>query len=259
MNKFFSVLILFFALVSSAFAEDLRFVQIDGLGFRNDENSINNFNQIITEINKQKNVDFVVFTGNNIAKPKQQDLEIFLKQAKKLKAPFYVVLGNKDVNKQKNLSKSDYLNILGKNLKTYKKIATPNYVFEKKGVVFLVLDGSKEVIPSSMGYYRPETVSWMDEKLSLYKDKNVIILQHFPIIPPAEKESRYTSKPENYLKTLAKHKNVKAIVSGHFGVNKESDINGIKHIYTADFPVYRIIDLLDCNSKNLEIWSVIKD
>ncbi len=151
------------------------------------------------------------------------------------------------------------MKLLSKNVRAHKKITSPNYLFEKNGVVFIVLDGSKEVIPTSMGYYKPETVTWLDEQLTLNKDKNVIIIQHYPIIPPAAKEMKYTAKPENYLKTIAKHKNVKAIIAGHFNVNNEIDFNGVKHISTAEVPVYRIIDILDCETKNPEFWSIIKE
>ncbi len=258
-NKFFSVLFIFFALCTSVFAEDLRFVQIDGLGFNSTPESEQRLDKIITEVNRQKNVSFVVFSGNNISKPKRNDLEAFIKQAKKINVPVYIVLGQKDVNKQKDLGKADYMKIVGKNLRTHKKIESPNYVFEKKGLVFIVLDGSKEVIPTSMGYYKPDVVKWLDEQLTLNSEKNVVILQHFPIIPPLEKETKYTAKPENYLKVLAKHKNVKAVISGHFGVNKELDFNRVKHIYTAEAPVYRIIDILDCETKTPEFWSIIKE
>lgn len=253
-NKLFGVLFMFFALTASVMAEDLRFVQVDGLGYSSGEN----LDKIINEVNRLKDVSFVVFSGNNISKPDKTSLEAFLKDVKKINYPVYIVLGQKDVNKPKGLSKADYIKLLSKNIRTHKKIDNPNYVFEKKGVVFIVLDGSKEVIPTSMGYYKPDIVNWLDQQLAFNQDKNVIILQHYPIIPPCEKESRYTAKPENYLRVLAKHKNVKAIVSGHFGVNKEMDYKGIKHISTADAPVYRIIDVLDCTGENPEFWSVIK-
>lgn len=257
-NKFLGVLLTFFALTVSVFADDLRFVQVDGLSFNSTPQSEQRLDKIITEVNRQKNVSFVVFSGNNISKPNRSDLEAFLKQAKGFKAPVYIVLGQRDVNKQKDLAKADYMKIVAKNNRTHRKINSPNYVFEKKGVVFIVLDGSKDVIPTSMGYYKPEVVKWLDMQLTLNEDKNVVILQHYPIIPPCENETKYTAKPENYLRVLAKHKNVKAIISGHFGVNKEKDIKGVKHISTADAPVYRVIDILDCETEKPEFWSIIK-
>lgn len=260
MRKFFCAFFVFFMLITAAYASDLRFAQVDGVMYSaNDELSEQRLDKIINEINNQKNISFVVFSGNNIAKPSVANLEAFLKETKKLHAPYYLVLGNKDVNKQKGLGKTEYMKLVSKTSRAHKKIHSPNYVFEKKGVVFIVVDGSKEVIPTPMGYYKPEVVTWLDEQLNLYSEKNVVIIQHFPIIPPVQRESLYTAKPEAFLKVIAKHKNIKAIVSGHFGVNKESDIKGIKFISTAEAPVYKIIDIMDCESKKPVFWSIIKE
>ena len=110
-----------------------------------------------------------------------------------------------------------------------------------------------------INYYNPEngyTIAILELD---YKDKNVIILQHYPIIPPATKETHYTYKADEYLKLLSEHKNVKAVVSGHFDVNKEQEVNGILHISTKNAPIYRVIDILDYETKNPTFWSTIKE
>ena len=260
MKKILSLIITFITMSAiSVYASDMRFVQVTDLMFSvKDENSVNNFKNLITDINKQKNVNFVVFTGNNIAKLDKNNLEGFLDNAKKLNSPYYVILGNKDVNKQKNLSKAEYMKIVQKENRSHKKIEFSNYVFEKNGVVFIAVDGSKEVIPSTIGYYKADTLKWLDETLNLYKNKNVIILQHFPIVPPAKKENRYTFKADEYLKLLNHHKNVKAVVAGHFDVNNEQNVNGILHISTENAPSYRIIDIMDYDTQNPTFWSTCR-
>ena len=260
MKKFLSLLITFLIVsTASVFASDMRFIQVSDLMFSaSDENSVNSFKNLVVDINKQKKVSFVVFTGNNISKPDKKNLEGFLDNAKKLNVPYYVVLGNKDVNKQKDLSKIEYMKIVQKENRAHKKIESSNYVFEKNDLIFIVVDGSKEVIPSPIGYYKADTLKWLDEQLNLYKDKNVVILQHFPIVPPAKKEGRYTFKADEYLKLLSGHKNVKAVVAGHFDVNNEQNVHGILHIATEDAPSYRIIDILDYNTSNPTFWSTCR-
>ena len=257
-----NLLILFLTLfisISASYAKDMRFVQVDGtLYSANDSTSEQRLEKIIQDINSLNNVSFVIFSGNNISKPSNVNLLGFIKQAKKLKVPYYVTLGNKDVNKQKHFGKADYVALLNKKVKTHKKILSPNYVFEKNKYIFIVVDGSKEFISNSMGYYRDDVLAWLDEQLTTYADRNIVILQHFPIVPPAQKESRYTHKADKYLELLSKHKNVKAVVAGHFGVNKEGVINNILHISTADAPMYRIIDILDYDSDSPTFWSTIK-
>lgn len=61
------------------------------------------------------------------------------------------------------------------------------------------------------------------------------------------------------MKVLAKHKNVKAVIAGHFGVNNEQKVNGILHISTAPAPFYRIIDIMDYETPNPTIWAQLKE
>lgn len=252
MKRILSLFLTLLFFISAVQAKDLRFAQISDVRY-SQENSAP-LQAIIKDINKQKNVEFTVFTGDNINKPSPAELESFLKEAKKLKTPFYIILGDKEVNKLKHMSKAEYIDIIKKNVRSYKP-EKPNYTFEKEKVIFIAADGSKDVIPSPNGYYKDDVLEFLDTELSKYPEHNVIILQHFPIIPPSNKESHYTFKPENYLAVLSKHKNVKAIISGHFGVNSEKTHNGIVHITTAGAPYYRIIDILDCDSANPTIWA----
>lgn len=255
MQKFLSLLTAMLIFLSPAFARDLRFIQVTDVMYKSSEKT--NFEKVIDDINKQQNVEFVVFTGDNIAKPDKEELKAFLITAKKLKVPYYVVIGDRDVSKRKDLSKKDYAKFVRRYTKKY-KTSTPNYVFEKKGIVFIVADGAKDVITSKMGYYKDDVLEWLDANLDLYASKPVIILQHFPIVPPSERESHYTFKADKYLELLTKHKNVKAVVSGHFGVNKEQEVNGIIHISTAPAPSYRVIDILDYDTENPTIWAEVK-
>ena len=254
MKKFLVLLSLL--LMNSAIAADMRFVQVSDARFSK-ENEVNTLATAIKDINKLKDVEFVVFTGDNIAKPQKDNLIGFLDEAKKLNCPFYIVLGDHDVNKHKEMSKKEYIKIIKKHVRKYKP-EEANYTFEKNGVVFMVVDGSKDVIPGTNGFYKEDTLNWLKTQLDLQPRKNIIILQHFPLIPPNGNENYYTFKPENYLKLLAAHKNVKAVISGHFGVNKEEKVKGIMHISTAPLPEYRIIDIMDYDTPNPTIWAELK-
>lgn len=256
MKKIFCLSFALIFSILSAFASDIKFVQIDSLKFsQKSEDSVNNFKNTIKEINKEKNINFVIFTGDNIAKSNIKNLKAFLKKARKLNAPFYIALGHKDLNKRNGLSKIEYM----KTAKRFfcKCASSPNYTFNKKGIVFIVADGAKEFIPTPFGYYREDVIEYLDKELTKNSKKNVVILQHFPINPPDDSESFRTYKADEYFAMLENHKNVIAIISG-FGVNSETDVNGIKHITTANYPQYRIIEIKDCTSSEPTIWSTLK-
>ena len=256
MKRLFFLLLMLVLLASGVNAQDLKFIQITDIRYSEKHNA-DVLAKIIEDVNKQKNIDFIVFTGDSIDKPDQKILEGFVKQIKKFKKPVYVVIGDKDVNKHKDMSKKQFMTYLKKKLPNYKKTDI-NYTFSKGGMMFFVVDGAKDVIPSTIGYYKPDVIEWLDANLDLYPKKNVIILQHFPIVPPENRESHITYKGDNYVEMLKKHPNVKAVVAGHFEVNKEETVNGIVHISTAPAPYYRIIDIYDCTSENPEIWAQVK-
>ena len=256
MKKILVLFFTFLTLVLNENAKYMRFVQISDVRFNSADDNWQ-LEKIVKEINKLKDTEFVVFTGDNINRPDTKDLEGFLKEVKKLNVPFYIVIGDKDVSKHKGMSKKEYINIVKKQVRKYKP-ETPNYVFEYNDFVFMVVDGSKDVIPGTNGFYKEDVLVRLEEQLNLYADKNVIIFQHFPLIPPSNREAYYTFKPENYMQIVSKHNNVKAIISGHFDVNNEQDIKGIKHISTAAIPYYRIIDILDLETENPTIWAQLK-
>ena len=256
MKKLFGILLFFIIFASNVFANDLRFVQITDVRYSEENNSAT-LKRVIKDVNKQKKVDFVVFTGDNLEKADMKDLKDFVAEAKKLHKPFYVVIGDRDVNKYKDISKKDFQKYLKKKLPNY-KTDNLNYTFEKHGVVFIVADGAKDVIPGSNGYYKDDVLEWINTTLNRYSKKNVIILQHFPLIAPENNESYVTFKPQKYLDIINEHNNVKAVVTGHFGVNKEETVNGVVHITTAPAPNYRVIDVLNCNSQNPTFWAEVK-
>ena len=129
MKKFFGLLTIFLFTTSIALAEDMRFIQVESALYSNA--SSKKFENMIEKINEEKGVEFVVFTGNNIAKPDRVELKNFLKSAKKLKRPFYIIIGQKDVNKKKYLGKQEYMKIVRKNVRSHRFINSPSYVFKK--------------------------------------------------------------------------------------------------------------------------------
>lgn len=260
MNKFLGLFLGLFLSLQLANAKDMTFAQVEGAFISSNNNeSISRLENIVKDINKQKNIEFVVFTGNNISKPSKNNLEEFIRIANELAVPYYVVIGNKDVNSQKEFGKREYISLLKKKNKAHRKILTPNYIFQKNNIVFIVADGAKEFIPSSIGYYKNDMLSWIKSQLNRYEDKKVVIIQHFPLLPSKTKEMYNTYKADEYLEMLAEFDNVKAIISGHYDSNSETLVNGIWHITTQNVPKYRIIDILDYDTEEPVFWSTIRE
>jgi len=145
-------------------AKELKFVQISDLHLSVKDDSF--WNRKITEteeqlklaikqINKNRKIDFVIFTGDNIDKADKKNMARFLRPANKLNKPYYVVIGNHEVFRYNRFDKEDYVKSiwLRHPQMLFKKT---NYVFKpNREIVFLVVDGANELMPTQSGYYKP--------------------------------------------------------------------------------------------------------
>lgn len=242
MCSFTIALVLFYSCINAK-AENVKFIQATDVHLTKDNTLY--LEDFVNEINKNYNdLDFVIFTGDNIDKPKIEDLQTFLGIIKKLKVKKYVILGNHDVYKSGGLNKQLYMKTVRKNLGAYHSDSS-NYIFKIKGVVFIVMDGVKEVIPGSAGFYKESELQWLDSQLTKYKNKKVVVFQHFPLLD-SKRVTHNLYKKENYLQVLNKHNNVIAIISGHYHKNREEFDGSIYHIVTEKFSDntnYKIIEI----------------
>ena len=259
-----------FLFIQNVYAKEIKFIQITDSHFstiegeysqREVENSKSFLENAIKDINTIPDINFVVFTGDNIDKANAVELKNFLTVANKLKYQYYIVIGNHEVFKSQHFDKKEYMNIVRK----YSKNCRPsgaNYVFEKKGFVFLVVDGAKEVIPGPAGYYKKDTLKWLDKKLTHYKYSKVVILQHFPIVAPYYNRTHSTYNKEDYENVLKKHSNVLAIISGHYHANGETKQDGIYHISTPSLVEsphnYKIIEINGNNKKGYQVYTQLR-
>lgn len=267
-----NLILLFFVIFGTqiAYSKELKFIQITdshlstiGTDYseREVENSKNVLEKTIADINTIPNVDFVVFTGDNIDQANPSELKNFLKIANELYMPYYVVIGNHEVFKSQKFTKKDYINIVRKYSKNCRP-SGPNYEFKSRGIVFLVVDGAKEIIPGPAGYYKKDTLAWLDKKLTHYKKSKVVILQHFPIVAPCYNRTHATYDVQEYEDVLKKHSNVIAIISGHYHTNGETMRNGIYHISSPSLVEaphnYKVIEIENKNGKNHQIYTQLR-
>lgn len=271
MKKFllslFGIFIIFASAASKAFAENIKFVQItDSHVSTESEYSQKVLKSAVEDINNQQDISFVVFTGDNINNPTPENLRQFVKIVSKLKVPYYVALGNHDVYKSKDMSKIRYYQILRETNLLYPQ-RSANYEFKKNDFVFLIVDGAKEIIPGSGGYYRESTLNWLDKRLTKNENKSVVILQHFPVEYPEGSESRLkthkTYRDEDYKEILEKHNNVLAVITGHFHTNYETMKDGVYHINSPSLVAlpqsYKIIDIITTKDFSPLIYTQLRE
>ncbi len=252
-----------FLLQSAVFADIIKFVQVADTHFKsNDDYRAEVLKKTVKDINREKDISFVVFTGDNIDSPKAEYLPNFVKIINKLDVPYYIVIGNHDVFKNNGLSKDRYLEIVRENNCLYRNKKT-NYVSKKDGFVFIVVDGAKEIIPGSTGYYKADTLKWLDKQLTKHKNEHVVIIQHFPLISSKIIKSHEVYQKEKYLDILDKHNNVISVVAGHLHSNSEVMRNGVYHITSPTLlnekPAYKVITITTTKGFSPMIYTELKE
>lgn len=232
--KLFTTLILFFAVSVPCFAKNESVTIISDICLSSDksENKMTpSIRRLINAVNQANadTSDSVVFLGNNVSSANKYDTAMFAKIIKRLNKPYYVLVGNRDVNRTKYIDKKEFYRIVNKYSSNRLK-TTPSY--KKQGdLVFVFMSGVNETFSTYKGYYKDKELDFLNDTLSKFKDNKVIIFQHFPVVSAFEDDARKTVKLENYLEVLNRHNNVLAVISGH--MNKEEiadDENGVKHI-----------------------------
>lgn len=256
MRKIICLILIFFSICCSCNAEVIRFIQVTDVHLS--QNNSEYLKRFVQDVNDEfKRIDFIVFTGDNIDKANKEDLILFLNIIKDLKIRPYVIVGNHDLFQSHNMTKESYMSLVRKKLGSYHP-SKANYVFEKKGVVFIAMNGVKEVIPMPNGYFRDDELAWLDKMLTKYSNKKVVILQHFPLIN-TKIVSHNLYKKENYEEVLKKHDNVISIVSGHYHKNIEQKEGEIYHIVTKNFQNYTYYKIIEIDTENNQIYTFLID
>ena len=265
------IILLFFAILliatQKAYAETIKFIQVtDAHVTASNQYSQKVLKSTVQDINKQQGVSFVVFTGDSIDTAREDNLKVFLKIVNQLNIPYYIALGNHDVYKSGGLSKTRYFELI-RQYKWFFPQRKPNYKFSKNKFNFYIVDGAKEIIPGPVGYYKEDTLKWLDKQLSKNSKRPAIIFQHYPLVYPENSEGRLkthkTYKANEYLEMLNKHDNVLAVISGHFHRNSENMQNGVYHISSPSLlnlpHYYKIIDIVTTKEFSPIIYTQLRE
>lgn len=242
MKKLFKIILVFSFLFGASLAESTKIIHITDTNL-NTKNA-SNLLTTVKEINGYKDIDFVVFGGNNISRANFDNLEAFLYVLKRVNKKSVVLIGSNDVLSTSGVDKKYYLRRINK-LKNTHHAKSFNSVFKKNGIVFITLDGAKQYFQTPNGCFTREDLLWLDKTLAKNEKKDVVLLTHFPVVEASSKWLQ-TARLEEVWEVLAKYKNIKAIISGHYGDNLETKILGVNNIITESYSkngAYKIIEL----------------
>ena len=253
--------------VCGASCSNLKFAQISDAHYSTFEKdtsykllstSGNILDDAISQVNCTPDIDFVMFTGDMINKPKETELLSFINHANMLDKPWYVVFGNHDTACGITLTKALYFDILnGHNPNFCYK--TPYYSFTpKKGYKVIALDTIIDYKATCQGEISEEQLGWLKDELDNSKGDIVIIFTHVPVSEPYPNDSHKLINSYDVKLLLNKYDNPIIICSGHYHGTKIIQEDNILYINTpslVSFPnAFRIINV--CPQRNKIIVDV---
>jgi len=185
----------------------------------------------ISQINEMNNADIVVFSGDVINHSDKTEFEKFISIANTLKQPWFYAPGNHDVGISGGISKKEITSLL--NQKSLYYSYSPNSDF-----TLIFLDGVISSGITANGYFPKEELDWLDKTLFENKNKKIIIVQHYPVVEPFKSYSHKVKNADEYLQIIDKHKNVIAVLSGHYHASKITIRKNVLHISTPSLVEY---------------------
>ncbi len=181
------------------------------------ENSKELLADAVLQANKEENLDFVIFSGDMIDRPNSSQLMEFISIAKNLKTPWWVAIGNHDVDFDGKFTKKDLYRIINAHNLHFNS-DKPYYTFSpKKGFKVIVLDSTITSRVTANGEIPTEQLDWLDKEIRDTSDKDVVIIcSHAPVIEPFQSEHHEILNKNEVLKYVYSYNRPIIWIAGHY-------------------------------------------
>lgn len=230
---------------------ELKFAQVSDIHLANQgdttfkvlSHSKELLNAAILDINKLKNLDFVIFTGDMVDEPTKESYRDFLTSVSNLNYPSIFVFGNHD-----SYGKEDREGFLDKN--TVLSILERSNPFQNYGKAYfafspnpeyrvIVLDTAENMEEYSNGVLSEQQAAFLDNELQNNTDKVILIFQHHPLIEPFRSADHKIINNDEYMAILKKYPKVPiAIFTGHYHATKIVTRGNLIHVACPSLVTY---------------------
>lgn len=213
MKRFLSSLIISLCVISAFAIRPFRFALLTDIHLSSTNPSpLEDLCRSIDEINVQKNVDFVVITGDITEAGDQATLELAKSQFDRLKIPYYVTSGNHETTWSES------------GCTAFAKVfKSDRFAFTFNDVFFIGMN-TGPVLKMADGHVAPQDVTWAKTLLGrLAEGQPVICLTHYPL---------QNGDVDNWfdLTDVLRQYNTQCIIGGHYHRNLLFSADGIPDI-----------------------------
>ena len=225
----------------------LKFVQLSDVHFL--ENGTNTtykmtgetprlLDDAINQINEQKDIDFVMITGDLIDKPFEKELKAVLPHLENLNYPWYFAFGNHDRCIGGYLGTDLYMSMIKKSNPNY-KFDLPYYSFTpKKGYRVIVLDDIITNEVTTQGYIGQTQYEWLKKELDKAKGDTVLIFMHVPLIEPFPSPGHRLRNSTAIMSLIESYNNPIGVFQGHYHAAKITQRDNVLYVNTPALATY---------------------
>lgn len=210
---------------------------------------------VISQINENNDIDFVMFSGDLIDKPFEKELRAFLSRVEALNIPWYFAFGNHDRCVGGYLTTDVYLNIIKQQNKNF-NFKKSYYSFEpKKNYKVIVLDDIITDEITSNGYIDETQLKWLKSELDKSKNDTVLIFMHVPLIEPFSSPNHRLRNATQVINLIESYKNPIGVFQGHYHATKITQHDNVLYINTpavVSYPnAFRIVNVTNYKDKTV--------
>ncbi len=236
-----------FGLQAYSNCTSLKFIQLSDVHYQ--ENGSNTtfkmigespklLDDAINQINQQKNLDFVMITGDLIDKPFEKELKSVLPYLEKMNYPWYFAFGNHDRCVGGYLDTKLYMKMLSE--------VNPNYRFNssyyaftpKRGYRAIVLDDIITTEITSQGYIDEAQYNWLKKELDKSKNDTVLIFMHVPLIEPFASPNHRLRNAFKIMGLIESYKNPIGVFQGHYHATRVEQRGNVLYVNTPALVSY---------------------
>ncbi|SPQ00875.1 putative Metallophosphoesterase [Candidatus Sulfobium mesophilum] len=187
----------------------------------------NDYSELVKRVMQYK-PDFMVNTGDMVSSPSRSRWNDFWEKSKPVAVPYFLTVGNHDVNDKKSeeLYKEE-VDLPGNKL---------YYSFTVDDALFIFLDSN---IPGQDRKIAGDQYKWLEKVLSSSYHKYKFVFVHHPLFPEKGTGYHYGGSLDRYpqerdrLESLLEKSNVSIVFTGHEHLYLRKIVNGVMHVITG--------------------------